>query len=71
VGLLIEGKLYYSELEDYWYIIREDESIINVSELIYGLSNHSAHFDDELYIGEGEHFKVTLEINGEVANIKR
>lgn len=69
---MIEGKLYYDEEKDYWYIIKEDDSrVIVVSELIYGLSNHGSNFDDELYIGEGEHFKLTLEINGKVANTKR
>lgn len=62
---MLEGKLYYHEKEDYWYLIDANNEKFNVSQLIYGLAS-LGHFDDESWVGEGEHFKVTLEVNGEV-----
>lgn len=63
---MLEGKLYYDEQKDYWYLIDKAERKFNVSEIVYGLAS-LGHFDDESWVGEGEYFKVTLEVNGEVA----
>ena len=62
---MLEGNLYYNEEKDYWYLIDSEGYKYDVSNLIYALSA-LGHFDDESYTGEGEMFKVTLEVGGSI-----
>jgi len=57
---MIEGKLWYDEQKDCWYLIMEDNRKIDVSNFIYEFSDLNSFFDEESLVGEGEYFKVEL-----------
>lgn|GEM_PF-3412958 len=64
---MLEGRLYYDDSQDYWYLIDMNGEKLDISEIIYSLVE-SKKFDDKSWHGEGEHFKLTFEVDGKVMN---
>lgn len=56
---MLEGNLFYNEDDDKW-ILKTDKKDLDISSLIYGMSDLGSFFPE--FDGEGERVKFTFDV---------